>query len=84
MPHLNDHDRERFKNGLARVFIDCYAAIPSESIRRLLALREAGVITILALGHDYEMAVEQEKTVLPANKIAIRLMYLLMPEGKSR
>ncbi|STW06644.1 acyl-CoA dehydrogenase [Klebsiella grimontii] len=53
--------RERFKNGLARVFIDCYAAIPSESIRRLLALREAGVISILALGHGYEMAVEEEK-----------------------
>lgn len=68
VPHLNDHDRERFKNGLARVFIDCYAAIPSESIRRLLALREAGVITILALGHDYEMAVEQEKTVITSEQ----------------
>ena len=56
------------KNGLARVFIDCYAAIPSESIRRLLALREAGVITILALGHDHEMAVEQEKTVITSEQ----------------
>ena len=68
VPHLNDHDRERFKNGLARVFIDCYAAIPSESIRRLLALREAGVISILALGHNYEMAVEHEKTVLTSEQ----------------
>lgn len=68
VPHLNDHDRERFKNGLARVFIDCYAAIPSESIRRLLALREAGVISILALGHDYEMAVEQQKTVITSEQ----------------
>ena len=68
VPHLNDHDRERFKNGLARVFIDCYAAIPSESIRRLLALREAGVISILALGHGYEMAVEEEKTVITSEQ----------------
>lgn len=64
VPHLNDADRERFSKGLARVFIDCYAAIPSESIRRLLALREAGVISILALGKDYEMTTQQEKTVI--------------------
>ena len=56
------------KNGLARVFIDCYAAISFESIRRLLALREAGVISILALGHNYEMAVEHEKTVLTSEQ----------------
>lgn len=62
VPHLNAQDRERFNRGLARVFIDCYAAIPSESIRRLLALREAGVISILALGADYELSVEQDKT----------------------
>ncbi|EPC5064723.1 FAD-NAD(P)-binding protein [Klebsiella oxytoca] len=68
VPHLNDRDRERFKNGLARVFIDCYAAIPSESIRRLLALREAGAIGILALGHDYDMAVQQEKTVITSGQ----------------
>lgn len=64
VPHFNDVDRERFKGGLARVFIDCYAAIPSESIRRLLALREAGVISILALGHDYEMDVQEARTVI--------------------
>ncbi|MBS8838247.1 FAD-NAD(P)-binding protein, partial [Escherichia coli] len=44
VPHLNEHDHKRFSKGLARVFIDNYAAIPSESIRRLLALREAGII----------------------------------------
>ncbi|MDF4219692.1 hypothetical protein, partial [Bacillus subtilis] len=47
VPHLNEHDHKRFSKGLARVFIDNYAAIPSESIRRLLALREAGIIHIL-------------------------------------
>jgi uncharacterized NAD(P)/FAD-binding protein YdhS len=36
VPHLNERDRERFKQGLARVFIDNYAAIPPQSIRRLL------------------------------------------------
>jgi uncharacterized NAD(P)/FAD-binding protein YdhS len=42
VPHLDARDSQRFSDGLARVFIDNYAAIPSESIRRLLALREAG------------------------------------------
>lgn len=47
-----------------RVFIDNYAAIPSESIRRLLALREAGIIHILALGEDYKMEINESRTVL--------------------
>ncbi|MEN0614529.1 FAD-NAD(P)-binding protein [Klebsiella indica] len=64
VPHLNDRDRTRFSAGLARVFIDCYAAIPPESIRRLLALREAGVISILSLGQDYEIAIQPEQTLI--------------------
>lgn len=66
VPHLNEQDRERFNRGLARIFIDNYAAIPSQSIRRLLALREAGIISILTLGDDYEMEVQADKTVIVA------------------
>lgn len=64
VPHLDDEDVKRFKRGLARVFIDNYAAIPSESIRRLLALHDAGLIEILALGADYERKTEREMTVI--------------------
>lgn len=64
VPHLNEKDEKRFKNGLARIFIDNYAAIPSESIRRLLALRDAGVIRVLALGHGYEMTVDDKLTTI--------------------
>lgn len=67
VPHLDEHDRERFKRGLARVFIDNYAAIPSESIRRLLTLHHAGLITILALGAEYECQNERNKTVIYHN-----------------
>ncbi|MEG1422396.1 MAG: FAD-NAD(P)-binding protein [Citrobacter sp.] len=62
--HLDDSDKERFKRGLGRVFIDNYAAIPSESIRRLLALRDVGLIEILALGSDYQRKNEQDKTII--------------------
>ncbi|WP_260863356.1 FAD-NAD(P)-binding protein [Citrobacter sp. Marseille-Q6884] len=67
VPHLDDADEKRFKRGLARVFIDNYAAIPSESIRRLLALHDAGLIEILALGPDYARTHEQEMTVIDHN-----------------
>jgi uncharacterized NAD(P)/FAD-binding protein YdhS len=52
--HLSEVDRERF-GCLKRVFIDNYAAVPPQSIKRLLALHEAGCLTILTLGDDYIM-----------------------------
>ncbi|HEY2454554.1 MAG TPA: FAD-NAD(P)-binding protein [Scandinavium sp.] len=64
VPHLEETDRERFKKGLARVFIDNYTAIPSESIRRLLALREAGILSIHALGNDYTMEIKDQRTLI--------------------
>lgn len=51
---LDDTDRARFA-GLKRVFIDNYAAVPPQSIRRLLALHRAGCIEVLALGDDYQL-----------------------------
>lgn len=66
VPFLNDKDAKRFNGGLARVFIDNYAAIPSQSIRRLLALREAGIISIQALGQDYHLHEDDNQTVISA------------------
>ena len=62
LPHLGEEDRARFDAGLKRVFIDNYAAVPSESIRRLLALRAAGVLRVEALGQDYDLSVTPEGT----------------------
>jgi len=64
VPHLTDPDRDRFTSGLGRVFIDNYTAIPSESIRRLLALREAGILSLHALGNDYTLDVQPGKTMI--------------------
>jgi uncharacterized NAD(P)/FAD-binding protein YdhS len=63
---LPDADRERFDEGLKKVFVDNYAAVPSESIRRLLALREAGVISVLALGEDYDLQRNEQGTTILA------------------
>lgn len=59
---LSDSDRERLDAGLKKVFVDNYAAVPAESIRRLLALRDAGILSILALGEDYELTREASRT----------------------
>lgn len=64
VPHLDEKDRERFDAGLSKVFVDNYAAIPSESIRRLLALRMGGLIEVLELGQDYDMDVRDDQTVI--------------------
>lgn len=60
--HFDEHDRPRFNAGLARVFIDNYTAIPSESIRRILALRQAGILTIKALGENYTLERIDDRT----------------------
>jgi uncharacterized NAD(P)/FAD-binding protein YdhS len=63
---LPEQDRERFDKGLKKVFVDNYAAVPSESIRRLLALRDAAVLSILTLGESYDLTHHDDKTVISA------------------
>lgn len=64
VPHLTEKDRERFKAGVCKVFVDNYAAVPSESIRRLLALHNAGVVEVLELGREYELEIEDNRAVI--------------------
>lgn len=65
--HLTEVDRNRFDTGLRNVFVDNYAAIPSESIRRILALREAGIIEIIELGSDYTKVRHDAATEITVN-----------------
>jgi uncharacterized NAD(P)/FAD-binding protein YdhS len=62
VPELNDENRKRFDNGLSNVFVDNYAAVPSQSIRRLLALRQAGLIDVLDTGMDYDKSTQNGVT----------------------
>lgn len=48
------------------VFVDNYAAVPSESIRRLLALHDAGVLSALARGDSYDLGRKPDRTVIRA------------------
>ena len=64
--HLPETDRHRFNKGLKIVFVDNYAAVPPESIRRLLALRDAGLLSVLALGEDYQLKRDADRTIIKA------------------
>jgi uncharacterized NAD(P)/FAD-binding protein YdhS len=48
-PHLSDLDFARFSATLKTVFVDNYATVPHESIRRLLALHAAGKLVVTRL-----------------------------------
>ncbi|MEE3155821.1 MAG: FAD/NAD(P)-binding protein, partial [Pseudomonadota bacterium] len=61
VPNLSQADLARFQSGLKRVFTDNYAAVPDLSISRLLALREAGAIDLIALGEDYRITPEGQR-----------------------
>ncbi|MFM5908033.1 MAG: FAD/NAD(P)-binding protein [Novosphingobium sp.] len=50
---LGEEDQARFAKGLKRVFIDNYAAVPPLSIERIVAMHDAGMLSIVRLGHDY-------------------------------
>jgi len=52
LEHLDDDDWQTFSSKLLPVFGDCYAAIPHVSVRRILALYDAGVLEIIPTGPD--------------------------------
>lgn len=55
IPHLHETDLKRFHKHFKTVFVDDYATVPHESIRRLLALHGAGKLETLALGNDSDI-----------------------------
>lgn len=58
IPYLNADELGRFHKKFKAVFVDDYATVPHQSIQRLLALRRAGKLDILALGNDYKISTE--------------------------
>lgn len=55
IPHFDAHDLARFNKSFKGIFIDEYATVPHLSIKRLLALRNAGRLDIIRLGEDYDI-----------------------------
>ena len=55
VPHLEQADFRRFTRFFKPVFVDDYATVPHELIRRLLALHRAGKLDVVAIGDDYRI-----------------------------
>jgi hypothetical protein len=55
VPHFEAQDYERFSKYFKPVFVDDYATVPHKSIKRMLALHEAGKLDILAIGDKYRI-----------------------------
>jgi uncharacterized NAD(P)/FAD-binding protein YdhS len=53
--HLGDDEFERFSRFFKPVFVDEYATIPHESIKRLLALHRADKLEILSVGKAHKI-----------------------------
>ena len=81
VPQLGPADRRRFDNGLAQVFIDNYAAVPCETIRRLLALREAGVLDLVKLGQGYDCN-RHTQQVVPESGQELSFDFLIDATGQ--
>jgi uncharacterized NAD(P)/FAD-binding protein YdhS len=55
VPYLEQDDFRRFSRLFKPVFVDDYATVPHESIRRMLALHRAGKLDVVAIGDDYRI-----------------------------
>ncbi len=55
IPRLADRDLKRFHKDFKTVFVDDYATVPHESVERLLALHQAGKLSVRALGDGYDI-----------------------------
>jgi len=55
VPHLDAEEYRRFSKHFKPLFVDDYATVPHESIRRMLALHRAGKLKVLAIGDDYRI-----------------------------
>ncbi|GGE38876.1 FAD/NAD(P) binding domain-containing protein [Primorskyibacter flagellatus] len=53
LPQFTEQERELFDRELRPVFSDVYASVPHRSIRRMLALHDAGVLELHRLGETY-------------------------------
>jgi uncharacterized NAD(P)/FAD-binding protein YdhS len=53
--HLSDVEFERFSETLKPVFVDNYATVPHESVRRLLALHAAGRLRVARLDEGHRL-----------------------------
>lgn len=79
---MSDTDRDRFEASLKPVFVDNYAAVPPESIRRLLALHDAGLLSVRAIGSDWKMEESDSGTTIRTEDDSLRFDVFIDARGQ--
>ncbi|MBP0483011.1 FAD/NAD(P)-binding protein [Sagittula salina] len=64
LPGLPEAELKRFHATLRPVFVDCYACVPHDSIRRMLALHAAGHLNVVATGETPKLRQEGKEIAL--------------------
>tara|TARA_R110002049_G_scaffold29972_2_gene101998 strand:- start:87139 stop:88746 length:1608 start_codon:yes stop_codon:yes gene_type:complete len=84
VPGLSDAERARFHRAIAPVFIDNYAAVPPQTIRRLLALGKAGVLEVQAIGDTAQIKhlPEKARTQVRWDKTSRSFAYFVDARGQ--
>ena len=80
--HFDGVDLERYQASLQPIFSDGYASVPHRSIRRLLALHEAGRLDVVRVGASPEAGEENSKIVVTAGDEARRFDAVVDARGQ--
>ncbi|MBA4491609.1 FAD/NAD(P)-binding protein [Paracoccus sp. S1E-3] len=79
---FSDQDHKRFDSGLKTMFVDNYAAVPPESIRRLLALHDAGFLEVRGLGSSWDMDETGNVTTIRTADVALEFDIFIDARGQ--
>ena len=82
LPHFTEAERQLFDKELRPVFADVYASVPHRSIRRMLALHDAGVLELHGLGDDYTIAPDGHGAVVSGQSGVLRFDHMVDARGQ--
>ena len=71
IPHFDEADLERFHNSLKPIFTDGYASVPHRSIRRLLALHDAGRLELVRIASELDVSESGGRTEVRSGNEAL-------------
>ena len=81
VPRFSARDKNRFNAGLKGVFIDNYAAVPHRSVRRLLAMRDAGILAIERVPPDYAIT-QSDDAIVVSGTSELRFDHIFDARGQ--
>lgn len=83
LEHLNQADWKLFMDQLMPVFADCYSAVPHVSVRRILALYDAGVLEILPTGASSQFSGSSDAVTVSTLDGKVTLDAMIDARGQS-